>query len=94
MLLVSYDDSRAFDGEIQVKSRVEVGIPQGSPISPVLFLIYIRDIFSSIENLKIRHLSYIDNINLLVSSKSIENNCAILKEAAEKLFQSQGQNLI
>jgi hypothetical protein len=84
----------AFDEEIQEKSKVEVDISQKSSISSVLFLIYIRDIFSSIENLEVRHLSYIDDINLLVSSKSIERNCLILKEAAEKLFQSQDQNLI
>ena len=76
----------AFDGEIQDKTKVEVGIPQGSPISPVLFLIYIRDIFSSIENLEVRHSSYINNISLLILSKSIERNCTILKEATEKLF--------
>src|SRR5205809_6495431 len=43
----------AFDGNNQEKTRVEIRIPQESPISPILFLIYIRDIFSEINNMQI-----------------------------------------
>ncbi len=34
----------AFEGQIQPRTKIETGIPQGSPISPILFLIYIRNI--------------------------------------------------
>ena len=38
----------AFDGQIQEFQDVEIGVPQGSPMSPILFLIYTRDISFSL----------------------------------------------
>src|SRR5215471_16249293 len=84
----------AFDGNKQEKSKVKIGIPQGSPISPILFLIYTRNIFSDINNMHIRSPSYVDDIGLVASSNLIENNCLILQNAAEKILQLQNQNNI
>ena len=42
----------------------------------------------------IRSSSYVDDIALSYSSKSIENNCKILELAAGKLLQLQSQNNI
>ncbi len=82
----------AFDGNRQEKTRIEIGIPQGSPISPILFLIYIKDIFSDINNMQVRSPSYVDDIGLAASSESIEENCIMLERAAEKLLQLQEHN--
>ena len=38
-----------FDGNQQEMTNIECEIPQGSPISSVLFLIYIRDLFTIIK---------------------------------------------
>ena len=35
----------SFDGQIEEFSLIDTGIPQGSPVSPILFLIYIRELF-------------------------------------------------
>lgn len=35
----------SFDGQMENYQPIETGISQGSPVSPILFLIYIRDIF-------------------------------------------------
>ena len=68
-----------FDGNSQKMTNINIGIPQGSPISPILFLIYIRFLFaerkSSIDE---RILSYLDNIGLVASLKSIKKNCQLL----------------
>jgi hypothetical protein len=34
-----------FDGQIELFQSINTSIPQGSPISPILFLVYIRDLF-------------------------------------------------
>jgi len=44
--------------------------------------------------MQIRSSSYIDNIKLVASSKSIEENCLILENTTEKLLQLQNQNNI
>ena len=76
----------AFDGNKQEKIRIKIGIPQGSPVSPILFLIYIRNIFPEINIMHIKSPSYIDNITLFYSSKSIKNNCKMLKLVVGKLL--------
>ena len=84
----------AFDENKQEKTRVEIGISQESSISSILFLIYIRDIFSEINSMQIRSSSYVNDIRLVVSSETIEENCLMLENAAEKLLQLQNQNNI
>ena len=70
-----------FDGNSQEMTNIEVGIPQGSPISPILFLIYIKFLFTERKsNTNERILSYLDDIGLVASSKSIEENCQLLQK--------------
>ena len=64
-------------------TNINIDIPQESPISPILFLIYIKFLFterkSSIDE---RILSYLDDIGLVASLKSIEENCQLLQKLA------------
>ena len=76
----------AFNGEKQEKTQIEISISQKSPVSPILFLIYIRDLFSGIDNIEIRSPSYVNDIELVTSSTSIEKNCQFLQEAVERLI--------
>ncbi|NWN33433.1 hypothetical protein GY663_30090, partial [Klebsiella michiganensis] len=50
----------AFDGKMEEFSSINAGIPQGSPVSPIFFLIYIRDLFLEVQNFQ---LSYIDDLS-------------------------------
>ena len=44
--------------------------------------------------MQIRSPSYVDDIGLAASSESIEENCLLLENAAEKLLQLQNHNNI
>src|SRR5438477_5975497 len=66
-------------------------ISQGSSVSSILFLIYIRYSLSDRSDDE-RIMSYVDDIELVVSSKSIERNCELLQKLAENLLLKQEQN--
>src|SRR5437667_199691 len=50
--------------------------------------------FSEINSMQIRSSSYVNDIELVASSETIEENCLMLENAAEKLLQLQNQNNI
>ena len=58
---------------------------------PILFLIYIRDLFF---NLRTKVFSYIDDIALVASSSSLKKNKLILEREAKKLYELGAQNAI
>ena len=77
----------AFDGQKQHTRQIKTDIPQKSPISPILFLIYIRFLFPKIRiKARTSSSSFIDDIQISVSSKNIENNCKTLTEIARIAF--------
>src|SRR6266545_4901270 len=98
-LLYSWIDSFLVDRKIQlafnnrtnIETDIQIGISQGSPISPILFLIYIRNLFQDLES---RDINYINNIGLVASSESIKKNCKILKEVIIRIFEKGADNLI
>ena len=61
-----------FQGAPGTKTPVQVGTPQGSPISPLLFLIYVAPLHSAIP--KGIMISYVDNFSLTVASDSHRTN--------------------
>src|SRR6266516_1195119 len=75
-----------FDENIQEMTDVNIDISQGSPVSSILFLIYIRFLLSERSNTSERVLSYVNDIGLVVLSKSIEENCQLLQKLAKDLL--------
>src|SRR6266511_6030987 len=98
-LLCSWIDSFLVDRKIQlvfnnrksIETDIQIGILQGLFISPILFLIYIRNLFQDLES---RGINYINDIGLVASSESIKKNYKILKKIIIKIFEKGADNLI
>ena len=72
----------AFEGAVSERSQLDSRVPQGSPISQVLFLIYVRYIVQE----EAYQLSYIDDFSLSVTNTTAKANCIVLEGVIAKLF--------
>jgi hypothetical protein len=86
----------AFDDERQKPKEIITEISQDSFISLILFLIYIRYLFSKIrakfENLQ--SLSYIDDVTLYIEGKNINKNAKMLENTAKIAFTLAKKNAV
>ena len=74
------------NGKESEKFRINAGLPQGSPLSPILFLLYIEELLSLANrpNQGVHTIGFVDDLNLLAYSKSTEQNCATLSKIHER----------
>ena len=70
------------DGYINPSYKMETGIPQRSPVSPILFLIYISGVFLEIESRlpQVTCLSFMDHLGFLAAG----NSAIEIKKTLEK----------
>jgi len=72
-----------YQGSPKVFAPVAVGTPQGSPVSPLFFVIYVSRQHCEIP--RGLSLSYVDDFGLTVSSASYRRNIQILQKQYAKL---------
>ena len=72
-----------YKGYPRVFAPVSLGSPQGSPVSPLLFVIYVSRLHSEIPHGL--SLSYVDDFALTVSSTSYRRNIQILQKHYARL---------
>ena len=75
----------SFNRQTQEKVKIKTGIPQGSPISPILFMLYLRNI-CRLETEGAYTLSYIDDFAIIATLNSAKTNYKKLKGIALKLM--------
>src|SRR5437588_1317200 len=88
--------SLSFDKDSEKMSPIETGIPHGSRMSQILFLIYLSPLFTLMEQRypDIRCPSYIDDICLLVVGDPPQQNYPILEEGVTTCLNWWRENAI
>jgi len=72
------------DGRTGEERQVDTGIPQGSPVAPILFVTYLSGMFDEVEAAVpgVHGLSFVDDISWWTEGKNDEEVVAKLSEAA------------
>jgi hypothetical protein len=78
----------SFNGQTDSQCPIMTGIPQGSPASPIIFLIYLRPLFNALQTTHptIWTPSYIDDVALITHGHTREGNARALEAAAKTAF--------
>ena len=73
------------DGQDGEPMDVTTGLPQGSPISPALFAIYIADIHGAVEDQveDSRGISYVDDVTWIAEGTDIDDVVSKLERCAQ-----------
>jgi Reverse transcriptase (RNA-dependent DNA polymerase) len=58
---------------------IQTGIPQGSPLSPILYLFYNADLIETCKTENTESIGYIDDVSILAVGPTPQHNCKILK---------------
>ncbi|KAG8349237.1 hypothetical protein FVEN_g12537 [Fusarium venenatum] len=77
---------------ISGNTLVNIGIPQGSPLSPLLFLFFTAPLLERLEAQKVDNVtiivfSYVDDTYIVVTSQSYEDNCLALEKLHHTIAQ-------
>src|SRR5947208_7015944 len=71
-----------FNGYESEWVQMNSGIPQGSPISPILFLFFILELLEGMKDVEGETLGFgfVDDINIITWGDSAQENCTRLEE--------------
>ena len=77
------------DGHDNKERDIETGIPQGSPVSPILFLIYISGVFNKVSETSplVTSLSFVDDLGFIASGSSVKEVVESLEKVAHTVLE-------
>ena len=73
-------------GEESANLQVNAGVPQGSPLSPILFLFYNAELLEicNASGIRTSGIGFMDDVNMLAYGSSTEGNCRQLERTHRK----------
>lgn len=77
--------------EITPRHLVACGTPQGSPLSPILYTLYLAELLNQDRTLR---FGYADDINIYRASKTLDENVQLLAEDIQAINQWGAQNKV
>ncbi len=77
------------DGYDNKEREIKTGIPQGSPILPILFFIYVNGVFDAVteDNLMVTSLSFVDDLRFIASETSVKKIARTLETVARTVLE-------
>jgi ribonuclease HI len=72
------------EGETTEPLPLDCGTPQGSPLSPLLYLLYLAELLN--QNRKLR-FGFADDLALVRTSKDLRTNVALLQQDAQEVLE-------
>ncbi len=84
------------DGHNNPENAIETEIPQGSPASPILFLIYNSGAFEQVEKElpEIMSLSFVDDLGFIASGTSVQEITKTLEKVGNLIVEWERKNAV
>ena len=84
------------DGHDNKEREIETGIPQGSPVSPILFLIYISGVFNKVAETSplVTSLSFVDDLGFIASGSSVKEIVKALEKVSKEVIEWGRLNVV
>ena len=77
------------DGHDNKERKIQTGIPQGSSVLPILFLIYISGVFNKVSETSplVTSLSFVDDLGFIASGNSVKEIVKALEKVAKEVIE-------
>ena len=75
------ETSLVFSGYQSPPIAVATGIPQGSPLSPILFLFFVSNLLNTFKEGATQGIGFVNDTNLIIYRPTATENCKTLKKA-------------